>query len=211
MQPRILSACILGITSIASVPAVADTITISYSFAGATTAPPVISGATLTVDGLATGSVTQWNPAVNALWNPATFHTHNVVDLTSGLDNGSFSIVFANGDMLSGDLFEDDSAVNLATGAGPFAQTLTFTAGTGEFLGAMGSVSGGGLITSTGFATSGSGTLTAAGVFAPEPAPVALLLVGGFCFLAVGRTWRRYALHDVSSVPRGWVRSSNDV
>jgi len=183
MQHRILTACILGIASIVSIPAAADTITTSYSFAGATTGPPVITGTTLTVDALATGSVTQWNPALNALWNPATFHTHNVVDLTNGLDNGSFSIVFANGDMLSGNLFENDSAVNVATGTGPFTQKLTFTEGTGEFLGATGSVSGGGLITSTGFATSGSGTLTAAGISAPEPASF-LLLFAGLGFLA---------------------------
>lgn len=178
MQLKTLVAAIGGIAYIVSIPAAADTITISYSFAGATTAPPVISGTTLTVDGLATGSVTQWSPAVNALWNPVTFHTHNVVDVTNGLNNGSFSMVFANGDMLSGGLFENDSAVNLATGAGPFTQKLTFTGGTGQFLGAMGSVSGGGLITSTGFTTSGSGTLSAAGVTAPEPGSIALLFVG---------------------------------
>lgn len=178
--------CALAIACIAGIPAQADTITISYSFTGETTAPPVISGTTLTVDGLATGSVTQWNPAVNALWNPATFHTHNMVDLTNGLNNGSFSIVFANGDILSGTLFENDSAVNVATGAGPFTQTLTFTAGTGEFLGATGSVSGGGLITSTGFTTSGSGTLTAPGVFAPEPGSLALLF-GGLTVIAARR------------------------
>lgn len=184
MQPRIVAACVFGIAFIMSIPAAADPITISYSFAGATTSAPVITGTTLTVDGLATGSVTQWNPAVNALWNPATFHTHNVVDLTDGLDNGSFSIVFANGDMLSGNLFENDSAVNVATGTGPFTQILSFTAGTGEFLGVTGSVSGGGLITTTGFTTSGSGTLTAAGVSAPEPGSL-VLFFGGLGFLVV--------------------------
>ena len=186
MQLRTVTAWVLGIASIACIPAAADTITVSYSFAGATTGAPVIAGTTLTVDGLATGSVTQWSPAVNTLWNPATFHTHNVVDLTNGLDNGSFSIAFANGDVLSGDLFENDSAVNPATGAGPFTQTLTFTAGTGQFLGATGSVSGGGLITSTGFTTSGTGSLTAAGVAAPEPASIALLF-GGLALIAARR------------------------
>lgn len=186
MQDRKITAWVLGIACIACIPAAADTITISYSFAGATTGAPVITGTTLTVDGLATGSVTQWNPAVNALWNPATFHTHNIVDLTNGLDNGSFSIMFANGDMLSGNLFENDSAVNVATGAGPFTQTLTFTAGTGQFLGAMGSVSGGGFITSTGFTTSGSGALTAAGASAPEPASI-VLLFGGLALIAAKR------------------------
>lgn len=73
----------LGMASIASIPVSADTITISYNFAGATTAPPAITGITLTVDGLAAGSVTQWNTAVNTPWNPVTFHTHNVVDVTN--------------------------------------------------------------------------------------------------------------------------------
>lgn len=186
MQLQAVPACLFGIACIASIPAAADTITISYSFAGATIAAPVITGTTLTVDGIATGSVTQWNPAVNTLWNPVTFRTHNAVDVTTGLNNGSFSMVFANGDMLSGNLFENDSAVNVATGTGPFTQTLTFTNGTGEFLGAMGAVSGGGLITSTGFTTSGSGTLTAAGAFAPEPGSLALLF-GGLGFLMIGR------------------------
>jgi hypothetical protein len=199
MQFRKVTAWVLGIACIASIPAAGDTITISYSFAGATTGAPVITGTTLAVDGLATGSVTQWNPSVNAFWNPATFHTHNVVELTNGLDNGSFSIVFANGDMLSGNLFENDSAVNVATGAGPFTQTLTFTAGTGEFLGATGSVSGGGLITSTGFTTSGSGTLTAAGVAAPEPASIALLF-GGLLVIAARRKLRTL-IRNCSDVP----------
>ena len=209
MQNRIVTACILGITSIASIPAAADTITISYSFAGATTGAPVITGTTLTVDGLATGSVTQWNPAVNALWNPATFHTHNVVDLADGLNNGSFSIVFANGDMLSGSLFENDSVVNVATGTGHFTQTLTFTAGTGELLGATGSVSGGGLITSTGFTTSGSGTLTAAGVSAPEPGSLVLLFGGlGFLLLWPGLR-RRFGTHCYGSDLLGYGRTGN--
>jgi hypothetical protein len=99
-----------------------------------------------------------------------------VVDITNGLNNGSFSMTFANGDMLSGNLFENDSAVS-ATGTGPFTQTLTFTGGTGEFAGATGSVSGAGVIGTTGFSVSGSGTVTAAGVV-PEPASVVLIFEG---------------------------------
>lgn len=188
MQLRVITACIWGIASIASIPALADTITISYSFAGATTAPPVITGTTLTVDGLATGSVTQWNPAVNTPWNPVTFHTHNVVDLTNGLDNGSFSMTFANGDMLSGDLFENDSAV-AANGTGSAFQRLTFTAGTGEFAGATGAVTGEAFVGTNGFTTSGSGSLTAAGVFAPEPASI-VMLFGGLLVIAATRKLR---------------------
>jgi hypothetical protein len=172
----VTTACLLMIASIASISAQASTIGITYSFAGAPTAPPVLTGTTLTLDGLANGSILSGNPGLNAIWNPVTFHTHDAVDITTGLNNGSFSMTFANGDMLSGNLFENDSAV-LATNTGPFTQTLTFTGGTGEFAGATGSVSGGGVIGTTGFTASGSGTLTAAGV-TPEPASIALIFEG---------------------------------
>ncbi len=166
-----------------SITARADTIAITYSFAGHTLGAPVITGTTLTVDGAASGSVLSGNSALNTAWNPVTFNTHNVVDLTNGLNNGSFSMTFANGDTLFGGLFENDSAV-LATNTGPFTQTLTFKGGTGDFAGATGSVSGGGLIGTTGFTTSGSGTLDAPAV--PEPASTALLL-SGLAFLIVRR------------------------
>ncbi len=162
----------------------AGTIGISYSFAGAPTGPPTITGNILTIDGLASGSVTQADPALNAIWNPVSFHTHNVVDLTTGLNNGSFFMTFANGEMLSGDLFENDSMV-IAAGAGPFSQTLSFTGGAGEFSGASGVVSGGGLIGPTGFTTSGSGTLTAPALV-PEAGPMALVL-GGLALIVLAR------------------------
>jgi hypothetical protein len=182
----VMTACLLMIASIASIPARADTIGITYSFAGAPTAPPVLTGTTLTLDGLANGSILSGNPGLDAIWNPVTFHTHNVVDVTNGLNNGSFSMTFANGDMLSGNLFEDDSAV-LATNTGPFTQTLTFTGGTGEFAGATGSVSGEGVIGTTGFSVSGSGTVTAAGISAvPEQASV-VLIVEGLLVMVAGR------------------------
>ncbi len=165
----------------------AGTIGVSYNFSGALTAPPVISGGVLTADGLASGSLTQWNAAINALWNPVSFHTHNVVDLSTGLNNGTFFMVFANGDMLSGDLFEDDSAVSPMTGSGPATQRLTFTGGTGMFAGAGGVLRGNAIIAPTGFTTSGFGTLTAPGVFAPEPASLALV----FCGLAALALTRR--------------------
>jgi hypothetical protein len=179
------TACLLMIASIASIAAQADTIGITYSFAGAPSAPPVLTGTILTLDGLANGSILSGNPGLNAIWNPVTFHTHNVVDVTTGQNNGSFSMTFANSDTLSGNLFEDDSAV-LATNTGPFTQTLTFTGGTGEFAGTTGSVSGGGFIGTTGFTTSGSGALTAAGVSAPEPASVALIF-GGLLVMVASR------------------------
>ena len=181
-----ISASVLGITWVTSVPAQANTIAITDSFTGMVTGPPTITGTILRVDGLATGSVLSGNPTLNSLWNPVSFSTHNVVDLTTGLDNGSFSMTFANHDTLSGNLFENDSMVDVATGTGPFTQTLTFTVGTGEFTGATGSVSGGGLVEPTGFSTSGSGTLDAPAI--PEPASAALVL-GGLALVVL--RWRQ--------------------
>ncbi len=171
------AACLLT-ACIVSVSAQAGTISISYNLSGGPTGPPVVSGTTLLLDGLFTGSVLSGNPALNAAWNPVTYSDHSVADLTTGLLNGTFSITFANGDMLSGKLFEDVSALIATGGIGPFTQTFTFTGGTGEFAGASGSASGGGIGTSTGSMVSGNGTLTAAGVSAPEPASVALILGG---------------------------------
>jgi hypothetical protein len=177
-----ISACTLGMICSLAVPVKADSIAVTYSFAGATTGAPVVTFPILTVDGLATGSVLSSNPSLNTVWNPVTFNTVNVVDLTTGLNNGTFSMTFADGDTLFGNLFEDDSALG-PTNTGPFTQTLTFTGGTGEFLDATGSVSGGGDITSTGFTTSGSGTINTV----PEPASGTLLLGG----LALGIVrWR---------------------
>jgi hypothetical protein len=171
------AACLLA-ACIASGSAQAGTISISYSLSGGPTGPPVVSGTTLILDGLFTGSILSGNPALNAVWNPVTYSDHSVADLTTGLLNGAFSITFANGDRLSGNLFEDVFAVLSTGGLGPFTQNFTFTGGTGEFAGATGSTSGAGIGTSTGTTVSGSGTLTAAGVGAPEPASVALLLGG---------------------------------
>jgi hypothetical protein len=109
-----------------------------------------------------------------------------VADLTTGLLNGTFSMTFANGDMLFGSLFEDVSAVIATGGVGPFTQTFTFTGGTGAFAGATGGASGGGTGTSNGTMVSGSGTLTAVGVATPEPASVALIL-GGVVVMLVSR------------------------
>jgi hypothetical protein len=182
-KAAVTTACLLMLGSIASISAQAAMIGIAYSFAGAPTAPPVLIGTILTLNGHATGSVLSGNPSLNAIWNPVTFNTHDVVDITTGLNNGSFSMTFANGDTLAGNLFEDDSAV-VATNTGPFTQTLTFTGGTGEFAGATGSVSGGGLVGSTGFTASGRGTVNAPAI--PEPASV-VLIFGGLLVMVASR------------------------
>jgi hypothetical protein len=165
-----------------AIPTHANSIAITYSLTGGPIADPVVSGTTLILDGLFTGSFLSGDPGLNTAWNPVTYSDHSVADLTTGFLNGTFNILFANGGTLFGNVFEDVSAV-IATGTGPFSQTLTFTGGTGEFAGATGSASGAGLAGGT---VSGSGVLNAPAV--PEPASVALLL-GGLAVLSFSR-WR---------------------
>jgi hypothetical protein len=153
----------------------ANTIDITYSFVGAPAGPPVVSGATVTTDSVATGSILSGNPSLNAIWNPVTWSDHSVIDLTTGLLNGIFSMTFSDGNTLSGTVLEDVSKV-LATNTGPLIGILTFTGGNGEFADASGSVSGGGLIETHGWTISGSGTLNAPAI--PEPASAPLLLGG---------------------------------
>ncbi len=184
------AACLLT-ACIASVSAQGGTISISYNLSGGPTGPPVVSGTTLILDGLFTGTVLSGNPALNGVWNPVTYSDHSFADLTTGLLNGTFSMTFANGDVLSGEVFEEVSALLATGGTGPFTQTFTFTGGTGEFAGASGSASGGGIATSTGSTVSGRGTLTAEGVAAPEPESVALILGGLVAIVAKGRRIRR--------------------
>jgi hypothetical protein len=95
--------------------------------------------------------------------------------LTTGLLNGAFTMTFADGNTLSGNLFVDLSQA-FANGTGPTPQTFTFTGGTGEFAGASGSLSGSGGLVGNGFTISGSGTINAPAV--PEPASAVLLLGG---------------------------------
>jgi hypothetical protein len=167
--PRIgARAVCLWTACIAIVSAQAGTISISYSLSGGPAGPPVVSGTTLILDGLFTGSVLSGDPVLNAAWNPVMYSDHSVADLTTGLLNGTFSITFANGDALFGNVFEDVSALVASGGTGPFSQTLTFSGGTGEFAGASGSTSGGGIATSSGSTVSGSGILTSTGVNAPS-------------------------------------------
>jgi hypothetical protein len=175
---------------VASVPARAGTINISYSLTGMGT---VTGGTSTTLDltGLFTGSIDQANPAVNALWNPVTYTDVSQANLLTGLLNGTFSITFANGEILSGTVGEDVSAIiSSPDGTGPFTQTLTFTAGTGEFAGASGSASGTGFVGEVTGTVSGSGTLTAPGLITPEPGSIALTL-GGLTFIALRYRRRR--------------------
>jgi hypothetical protein len=169
----------------------AGTIGISYTLSGGPTGPPVVSGTNLILDGLFTGSVLSGNPTLNAAWNPVTYTDHSVADLTTGLLNGTFTITFANGDALFGNVAENVSALLATGGTGPFTQTFTFTGGTGEFVGAVGSTSGGGIAGDTGSTVSGSGFLTAAGVNSPEPGSLALLVAGLGAIVIKGRYFLR--------------------
>jgi len=170
-----------------TVPSRAATIGITFSNSGAETSAPVLVGTILNVNAAATGSILSFNPSLNALWNPVTFTTHDAIDITTGINNGTFTITFADSDTLVGTILENDAAL-LATGSGPFTQTLTFTGGTGAFTGASGFLTGSGLSSPTGFTASGSGILTAAGVVTPEPASLGLIFGGLLVVLAVTKT-----------------------
>src|SRR6478609_3513619 len=126
-------------------PASGAAIPVTYNFVGGPTGPPVMMGGTLILEGAFTGSVVSGDPSLNAAWNPVTYNDHSVIDLTTGLLNGTFTMTFANGNTLSGNLFEDVSQL-LATGgtSGSFTQMFTLTGGTGGFAGASGSLSGAG-------------------------------------------------------------------
>jgi hypothetical protein len=162
------------------------TIPVTYNFfAEGLTGPPVMMGTTLIVDAFFTGSVLSGDPSLNAVWNPVTYSDHSVIDLTTGLLNGTFTMTFANGNMLLGNLFEDVSQV-IPTGGtgGAFTQRFTFTGGTGEFAGATGSLSGAG-VAGIGGSASGSGTINTSAI--PEPASSALFLSGMAVILVVLR------------------------
>lgn len=170
----LMLACSLG------VGANAATISVTYNFDGGPVGPEVPVGTTFTVDHFSTGSVLSGNPSLNAIWNPVTYLSHDVIDLSTGLLNGPFSMTFADGDTLSGNLFVDLSQA-FANGVGPTPQTFTLTGGTGEFAGATGLFSGTGHLVGNGFTISGSGTIDAPAV--PEPASAALLFVGGLAVI----------------------------
>ncbi|MBV9083373.1 MAG: PEP-CTERM sorting domain-containing protein [Acidobacteriaceae bacterium] len=166
------------------IPAQASSIAITYSLTGTGTVVDA-TDTTLTLVGQFSGSVLSGDPVLNAAWNPVTYTDRSVADLTTGLLNGNFTLVFANGDTLSGNVFEDVSPIIASPdGTGPFTQMLSFTGGTGEFAGATGSASGNGFVGTTIGTVSGAGTLIAAAV--PEPASAALLL-GGLALIIAGR------------------------
>jgi PEP-CTERM motif len=190
LMAGVTTICLLTIASIGSISARADTVGITYSNVGALIADPTFDGTYLTLDALAIGSIVSGSPALNAIGNPVTFLTHDMLDVTTGLDSGIFTITFANGDTLSGNLFEVDSDALLETNLGPFTQMLVFTGGTGEFAGASGSPTGGGLVGDTTFTTSGSGTLTAPGI-TPEPASIALFGSGLLAMVASRKLLRQ--------------------
>jgi len=182
---------LLGASLALALPAQAGTIGISYNFSGGLTAAPDFEPDGLHLQASATGSVFGPNPVANTAWNPVTFDTQDVLDLSTALDNGIFTWTFANGDTLSGTMFEDDTAVNFATNTGPYLQTLTFTGGTGAFTGVTGSSSGNGFLTAPTFTISGSGTLTGPGlVTVPEPGSLSLML-GACLFGAIGLRRRK--------------------
>lgn len=196
----VTSACLWIVASIASVPARGDTIGITYSATGSAPAPgttPVMTATTYSFDSVATGSLTQWNPAMNALWNPVVFQGQDVVNLDTGIDNASFTLAFADGDTLTGDLVGDVSAILASpTGAGTASEVWTFTGGTGQFAGASGGLDVTAITyaNSPVFTASGSGTLSAAGVVSPEPASVFLFGLG---LLGLGVLGRGRLLHRV--------------
>jgi hypothetical protein len=119
--------------------------------------------------------------------------SHDVIDLTTGLLNGAFTMTFVDGDTLSGKLFVDLSQA-FANGTGPTPQTFTFTDGTGEFAGATGSYSGTGGLVENGFTISGSGIINAPAI-TPEPASAALFPGGLAVIIITGRQ---------SKVKRSW-------
>ncbi|HWB98411.1 MAG TPA: PEP-CTERM sorting domain-containing protein [Bryobacteraceae bacterium] len=174
-----------------SFPGQAAAIDITYSFSGGLTAPPVLSGGLLYLNASAMGSVDQF-----ALLNPVTFDTSDALDLSTGLDHGTFTWTFANGDTLFGSLFEDDTMVNLATDTGPFTQTLTFTGGTGEFAGVTGSGSGEGSISPAGYTLTGRGTLNGDIPGVPEPSTWVTLLIG---FAGIGFMIRSLRSKEVAA------------
>jgi hypothetical protein len=176
-----IAKAVLAVLALAA-SAHADSIPITYSLSGMGTVVGS-TNTTLTLDGQFSGSVLSGDPNLNAAWNPVSYTDHSVADLTTGLLNGTFSFVFANGETLSGNVSEDVSAV-IANGTGAFTQTLSFTGGTGEFAGVTGSASGSGSVDTTVTTVSGSGTLNTAAV--PEPSPAALL-VGALALMVARR------------------------
>ncbi len=196
---HILTTAALLAVIVPATPAQAGSIAITYNLTGVGTVQSS-TATTLTLVAQASGSVLSGNANLNAAWNPVAYSDVSVLDLTTSLLNGNFTLSFANGDVLFGKVFEDDSAIDASPSqTGPFPQTLTFTGGTGEFAGAAGSVSGLGFLGTTNFTVSGSGVVDAPAI--PEPASLALVL-GGLAFLIVRSRHTRLRLKSADESPR---------
>jgi hypothetical protein len=164
----------------------ADSIPLSYSLTGNGT---VIASTdtTLTLNTEAGGSILSNDSALNTAWNPVSYSELCVLDFTTNLLQGAFTITLQNGDTLTGTDLEDDSVVDASpTQTGPFSQTLTFTGGTGEFADATGSVSGIGYLGTTEFTVMGTGAINTAS--APEPVTVVLFVAGLLVLFLRSRT-----------------------
>ncbi len=189
---HVLTAFILGTVCL---PAEAGPIAITYNLTGVGTVQGS-TATTLTLVAQANGSVLSGNPTLNSVWNPVTYSDQSLLDLTTGLLHGNFTLSFADGATLFGSLFEDDSAIDASpTQTGPFPQSLTLTGGTREFTGATGSFSGNGFLGTTGFTVSGSGSVTAPAI--PEPGSAALLF-GGLALLIARRRYTTLKSADQS-------------
>jgi hypothetical protein len=135
---------------------------------------------TLTVEHLLSGSILSGNPGLDAALNPVTGQDHDVIDLTTGILDGSVSFLFANGESLFG------TQHVVGVDASSQMQVLTFSRGTGEFAGATGSGLGTGSLTSTGYMVFGSGVINTVSAV-PEPASATLFLASCFALLIIKR------------------------
>ncbi len=174
-KPCIAATAVAALIAFA-IPAEAGSIAITYNLTGTGTVQSA-TDTTLTLVASANGSILSGNSGLDAAWNPVSYSDVSVLDFTTNLLNGNFTMTFADGDTLTGNVFEDQTAPDTSpTQTGPFSQSLTFTGGTGAFAGASGSVSGQGFLGTTEFTVSGSGNVNTPAV--PEPATESLLICG---------------------------------
>lgn len=196
-KPCIAAATLVAIVAWAA-PARGDSIAITYTLIGTGTVQSA-TDTTLTLVASANGSFLSGNAGQDAAWNPISYSDTSILDFTTNLLNGVFTLTLADGDTLTGDVFEDQTVPDTSPSqTGPFSQVLTFTGGTGAFAGATGSVSGQGFLGTTVFAVSASGTVNTSAV--PEPAPAALL-IGGLALICVKR-WGRLTVRSAFEAHR---------
>ncbi len=192
-----LAATALAALAALAIPAHAESIAITYSLTGTGTVESA-TDTTLTLAASANGSVVPGDSGLNAAWNPVSYSDLSVLDLTTNLLNGNFTMTLADGDTLTGKVFEDQTAPDTSpTQTGPFSQTLTFTGGTGAFAQASGFVSGEGFLGPATFTVSGRGTLDTQAV--PEPATETLFVCG---LALISIRWRRSVAKRVSQPRR---------